>query len=353
MSKLFLGVQLEPLKKGQRDIAISLPKETIEYLDSLKPKKTKTDYLIDFLGSEEKLKKAMEVINEAIEKAMPKDLEKNCPKCGPNAEKIDEETLGYQIIGVCDRYRTQMHLTFEIASIEFVQIMVNNKFVHKDKETQFELAKKFFSSFCYKEGGGVLAFDLDGFCRYFLSKGFLSISQFFTNSDVLKNLTIINNTIDKLEEENIQNKLFKREDENYLEIQKDFFLSKQRFYKEEIRLQRARKLQDAELKNSRGSAHERPYSTDIAFFCYYTSESKELITENPFGSKKAWREIANIYKKDDTNIQKAYNRIFCNKVERLKQSKIANINYVIDNMLDDYPKAKKLALEELKSAKMN
>ena len=58
------------------------------------------------------------------------------------------------------------------------------------------------------------------------------------------------------------------------------------------------------------------------------------------------------FSKDDTNIQKAYNRIYGKKEERLKHSKITNMNYVIENMLDNYPKAKKFALEELKLAKL-
>lgn len=347
MSKRFIGVQFEPLKKGQQDIAIPLPMETIEYLNSLKPKKTEDDFLAEFLGSEEKLKRAKEVINEVIEKAMPRGLEKNCPKCGPNAEKIDEEALGYKIVGVCDRYRTQMGLTFQIASVEFVRIMLNNKFVHRDKKTQFELTKKFFSSFCYKEGGGVLAFDLDSFCRFFLSKGFLSISQIFSNSDVLKNLTIINNTIEKLDEEKIQNKLFNREDENYLKIQKDFFLSKQRFYKEEMRLNRERKLQEAQFKNSKVSTHERPNRTDIALFCFYTSESKELITKFPFPSTKAWEEIGQRFNRNATNIKLVYNKIRKSQQERLTEFKKGNIEYILENMLDDYPKAKSMAEKEL------
>ena len=66
----------------------------------------------------------------------------------------------------------------------------------------------------------------------------------------------------------------------FYSLQHDFFKNKQDFYKEEQRLNREEKLLKAKAYNQNGSK-ERPYSTDIAYFCYYTSESKELVNGKP------------------------------------------------------------------------
>lgn len=93
--------------------------------------------------------------------------------------------------------------------------------------------------------------------------------------------------------------------------------------------------------------------TDIAFYCYYTSETKTLKLENVFPSLKAWEEIGKIFNKNAKNIQTTYNIIAYNKEDRLKKTKIKNIEFVIQNLLSDKPEAKKLALNELKEAKLN
>lgn len=126
----------------------------------------------------------------------------------------------------------------------------------------------------------------------------------------------------------------------YIRILKKWFKEEKKFINEIKPL----------LKN-KSAGTVRPYSTDIGYFCFYTFESKELQTQNPFPSKKAWKEIANRFGKDDTNIQKAYNIIFKSSYERLKETKINNIRYVIDNMLTEYPKALEIAKKELIKAK--
>ena len=58
------------------------------------------------------------------------------------------------------------------------------------------------------------------------------------------------------------------------------------------------------------------------------------------------------YNKNGKNIQQKYNEI-TDHSKRLVKSKVGNIEYVLNNMLDDYPKAKELAKDELKTAKLN
>lgn len=93
---------------------------------------------------------------------------------------------------------------------------------------------------------------------------------------------------------------------------------------------------------------KRPNRTDIAYYCYYANETKTLDIEEVFPSDLAWEKIGGKFKKNSKNIQQAYNSIFGSKEERLKKTKKKNIEYVIDYMLTDKPKAKKLAEAELK-----
>lgn len=97
----------------------------------------------------------------------------------------------------------------------------------------------------------------------------------------------------------------------------------------------------------------RPNRTDIAFFVFFTTQNKELILNNNFPSDKAWIEIGNMFDKNSKNIQQAYNLIVLNEAERLKKSKIKNIEQVFDKMLDEYPKAKKDAKITLNKAYLN
>lgn len=133
--------------------------------------------------------------------------------------------------------------------------------------------------------------------------------------------------------------------QDYIKVLKKWFKSEKKFINE-IKPFLDKKKSTATNKN-------RPNRTDIAYFCFYTSEAKELQTQNIFPSKKAWKEIAEIFGRDDTNIQKAYNKIYGDKKERLKISKKLNIKYVLENMLNDYPNAKKEAQKELNIPTLN
>ena len=131
--------------------------------------------------------------------------------------------------------------------------------------------------------------------------------------------------------------------QEYVKMLKKWFKEEKKFIKEITPL-----LKDKKPPMNRG---QRPNRTDIAYFCYYTSESKELVTDNLFPSKKAWTEIGERFGKDATNIQKAYNIIYKSSDERIKESKNNNIEYVIENMLKQFPKALALAKKELLRAK--
>lgn len=301
-------------------------------------------YLVKFIG-EKNFKKAEKAMREALENSLPKDIEKNCKWCqGRSKEELDK---------ACKKYEVQSFITFKLMAIEFVNVIRSNRYVYNNKELRFKLTEEFFKSMIYYNGKGVMAVDMGRLMGKVLELGLLSINQMFLQTKVLtKNLRMINHSLHALNRDSFPYKVKGIEIPEFITKQQGFFKEQQEFYKEEQRLNREEKIEKAK-KNNNNSNNSRPNRTDIAYFCYYTSKAKELETENPFPSKKAWKEIGGIFKKDDTNIQKAYNSIYSNKEERLKESKLTNINYVVENMLDSYPEAKKLALEELKLAEIN
>lgn len=112
-------------------------------------------------------------------------------------------------------------------------------------------------------------------------------------------------------------------------------------------------LNDKSNGTNKNVSKERPNRTDVAYYCYYTKETKTLEIEEVFPSDLAWEKIGEKFQRNSKNIQQAYNSILSNEQERLKKSKKKNIEYVINNMLTDNPKAKKLAEADLKALLQN
>ncbi|WP_073176430.1 hypothetical protein [Flagellimonas flava] len=302
-------------------------------------------FLKKFLRTEENYKKVCDTLEKAAEDSIPEAVKKKCLWC--QGLSSSEEDKG------CEKYKLQMLITFKLVAVEFVDVVRGNRHILSNDEVVFELTKEFYKSIFFLKGKGLMGFDMRRLMHKTLKMGFLSLNDMFLKTKHLsKSLRVINSTLHALDNEGLQYKLNGEEIPEHITLQQDFFTSKQSFYKEEQRLNRLEKLEKV-IRNNSNSNGNRPNRTDIAYFCFYTSESKELITENSFPSKKAWKEIGAQYSKDDTNIQKAYNRIANNKGERLKNSKADNINFVLKEMLENYPKAKKLALEELKLLKIN
>lgn len=97
--------------------------------------------------------------------------------------------------------------------------------------------------------------------------------------------------------------------------------------------------------------HNQKYTrTHIAYCIHYLAQTKSLKLKNVFPSDKAWTEIGLQYNKNAKNIQQMYNEINSSIDVRTSKTKIKIIEYVIKKMLVDYPKAQKLAEDELKIA---
>ncbi len=109
----------------------------------------------------------------------------------------------------------------------------------------------------------------------------------------------------------------------------------------------------AEKNLNKKSTQTDANRTDIAYYCYYASETKTLELDNIFPSSKSWDEIGLRFSKNPKNIQTVFNAIVYDKVERLKKTRIKNIQFVIENLLKDNEEALKLAKKELNLAELN
>ncbi|MFY7666775.1 hypothetical protein [Flavobacterium sp.] len=132
----------------------------------------------------------------------------------------------------------------------------------------------------------------------------------------------------------------------YIKILKNWFKSEKKFIEEITPI-----IENTNTKKLTDSI--RPNRTDLAYFIYYLSETKQSILKNTFPSDAAWKEFGELHNKNSKNIQQVYNEITKDRNLRLAKSKIGNINYVIDNMLSTYGKASDLAKDELKLAELN
>jgi hypothetical protein len=314
-------------------------------LKKLFPKKNNTYYLKEFLLT----KRNYEIINKTLievkTKSMPPNIKQDCKFCnGESKSEIDKS---------CERYYTQMDLTFAIASSEFISIVLRNNLIYNDKKELLKLTVNFFNCLHFIKGKGLMYFDLDKMSRYVLSAGFLSLTNIFSKSDTLNNLTIINNSLDHLEQEDLQNEILQKEDTNFLNLQIKFLEKKKKFYSAKVFVEEKSKvLKNNDPKSVNNNNNTRPNRTDLAFFIYYTNETKYKILEAVVPSDLAWKEMGGKYNKNWKNIQVAYNLIASNTDLRVSKNKVTNIEYVINNMLSKYPKALSLAQDELKQAEL-
>ncbi len=333
------------LKEGEKIARTKMSDEMVAQMEIDHKKYVQPEtFLKKFIG-ENNYKKVDQHLRKLLEDSLPEGTKNGCKYCsGESDDDLDKNCLKYEL---------QSLITFKLMAYEFVEIVRANQHLFNDKMKRFEITKEFFHSIKFYKNQGLMVFDMGRMMEKVLELGFLSVNQMLLQTSHLsQSLSVINHSINSLNDDIRPYKIKSEEIPEFYLLQRDFFKDKQDFYKEEQRLNREEKLLKAKKINS-SENHTRPNRTDIAYFCYYTSESKELITENPFPSKKAWKEIGERFSKDATNIEKAYNKIAHKKDERLSFSKKSNINFVLENMLDDHPKAEKLMLEELKLTEIN
>lgn len=96
---------------------------------------------------------------------------------------------------------------------------------------------------------------------------------------------------------------------------------------------------------------KKPTLTHYALFYYFIHESREerRFDNHPEGKVAALKELISKNKvptKSYKTFQLKYNQISKNRMNRIASSEKKNLAYVIKNMLNEYPKAKKIAIEE-------
>ncbi len=340
MSKGIIGIEIE-LEKSSRIAKITPSKELKEYFDK-EFGKTPHYYLKRFIGIKN-YNIGMDAINKAKSNAIPKEIKQSCKYCnGLSNDENDKD---------CQKYHIQMSMTFLLASSEFINIVHKHRHIYDNKKVLAKLTQNFFRCFAFDNRIGKMYFDLDKICRYVLSSGFISTSEMFAKSESLQNLKVINQTLNNIEDRDLQNKTLNNEDEDYLELQKEFFENKQRFYKERIFL---KKEENNILKVD---SKKKPKSISIPkyvlYYYYLQATGYHPYFENHPQGKVVG--ISELIKKEKINttpkyFQIKYNHISNHKTNRIALNQVSNISFLINKMLNNYPKAKELALSELKLA---
>ncbi|CAM3445326.1 hypothetical protein FLLO111716_10840 [Flavobacterium longum] len=329
-------IKLEP---GSKIVTIPIADDLKEYLQSLSRGKSHIDYLKEFLGSEHNYNVAEKAVTEAMHKSLPEDAVANCQFC--NGDSKDESDKA------CTVYKMQMEFTFMIAAQEFIRIVLSNKLIYDHKAALQNLTINFYDSLEFIAGKGLMFLNLEKLCRFALSANFQAISKNFAESEILQNLQIINETLNVLDDEDIQNQVLQQEDENYLDLQKRFFENKQRYYKEKLSQQEATK---GKHKSRQRNAMSIPQH---ALYYYYLQAAGEFpyFENHPDGKLKAIEELVEIEQIPTTpkHFQMKYNFINNHQSNRIAKNQVANISYVIDKLSNNL-KAKEIAVSELKQA---
>lgn len=334
------------IPEGSKIVHIPISEDLQKYFkEKVFTGKNAVDYIKEFLITE----KNYEIINDAYitatEEALPECLKSECLYC--NGQSIDLSDKA------CQKYTLQMGLTFAAASTEFVKLVLHHQHIYQNKKVLLGLTQDFFRNLNFVKGKGVMYFDLENMCRCILNAGFMSLSELFAGSEALQNLQIINNGIDDIQQRKLQNEIFDKEDEDYLDLQEKFFESKQRFYKEKLFIEEKGLKEPKTNKSIESDARIITVPITVLYYYYLQAAGYFPYFENhPEGKLKA---IENLIEKDNIDttakhFQIKYNIIGNHKTNRIAKKQAANISYVANQMLNDYPKAKEIALAELEEA---
>tara|TARA_B100000949_G_C14273329_1_gene448403 strand:+ start:1105 stop:2145 length:1041 start_codon:yes stop_codon:yes gene_type:complete len=339
-----IGVQFDP-EEIKRSTKIQLDPETVKSLFPKKTGKNYYDYIREFLQSEELYEEIWSKTTDLIHSSLTEAEKKNCPCNDPNrAAKIHDNEKS------CSTQIAQFQFAYYLSANDYVRTILNHNVIFNDKEALKALTINYFN--CFTILPRIVYFDVDKLAKFALDANFKALSKIFEGSEIMTYLKGINRTINELSDKEVENKIFGKEDENFIGLQKEFLENKIRYLNRRLAIaEKEGKVLDTDkaLRNS----PVRPNRTDLAYLFYYLAQTNTKVTENVFPSILAWKEIGEKFEKSAKNVQKAYNLIVSNPTERLKKRRDSNMEYVIENLLKDYPEALKLAKDELKLAKIH
>lgn len=306
-----LGIRLKDIDTLKTEV-VKLPKETMDYLNK-QSGKPPYEYIKRYLNDNKLYDKLSEKFIEYVNKTLPKRVKASCQWCNGNSKDKEDKK--------CNNYHTEAQMNFFFASYEFVTIVERNKHLIKDKEIRKNLTLQFYECFAFSNGR--VLFDLEKMAMLCLKAGFLSLSKIFTNNTALQNLSIINNTIDELNDEELDAEMFNKEKSIYLEPQKKFFENKQKYYEKQhfIDTENYKQIGNSKCEPQQDSQFS---VLEWATIFYYADETK-LLPEHRFIKERMEQfikahNISTTFKSFKSKYHTAKNRI--NK----------NNNYPIDKL---------------------
>lgn len=347
MNKSKIGFELV-LNKKEKIKVLKSEKSSFatEYKKFISQKNYK-DYIKEFLGSDknyEIVKKAMDI---AMEQALPEETRERNVDYVNYSNKDFEEKNQLRLESFL-----QMHITYAVAAIEFINIVIENKSVYNDKGILQRLTVDFFKCFTVIEGEGKMFFDLEKMSRLCLLSGFTSISKMLAKSEKLEAFKITNKSLHSLKGDKLHNEISSKEDNCFIDFQIKYFEKEKEFYEAEVLIEERGRLKS----RKQTSEKKKPSIVEYVLFYYYLQATRYLpYFENHASGKLAG--IKNVLKQGNIKtspkyFQIAYNKIANHTTNRIAKNQEGKISFVANHMLEDYPKAKELALSELKEAKL-
>ncbi|NDI99433.1 hypothetical protein GWA97_10145 [Flavobacterium sp. LaA7.5] len=215
------------IPEGDKIVKIPTSPKLQKYLkENFFKGKSYVDYIKEFLITEKRFNTINTAFIKTMRESIPGCLKLGCIYCSGKSNDDNDKA--------CQKYYLQMEITYAIAASEFVNLIISNRHIYDNKQILLDVTHNFFKCFYFVKNKGLMYFDLEKMCMYTLNAGFLSISQILAKSSTLNNLRVINEHITYFDEKKLENKIFNKEDENYLDLQTKFYEDKQRFYKEKL-----------------------------------------------------------------------------------------------------------------------
>lgn len=336
-----IGFELK-VPEGSKIAFIPFDEETKEYINKQFTEKGYIDYLTEFIGGKKNYEIAEKALHDSMHKSLAPSVQEQCLYCNGKSDNEADKS--------CQIYYLQMKFTFLIASQEFIRIAINNKSIYNDKSALQRLTINFFNSLNFIKNEGKMYLDLEQLCRFALEANFEALSRVFAQSEILKTLDIINDAIDELDQKELHNKVQIKEDEDYIDLQKEFLEKKQKFYREKHFIEKEKSQIQI---NPRKTKKPKITVAKYALFYYYLQVGGyyPFFENHPLGKIEAIREL--LVKEKLTSLksfQLAYNQINNSTTNRISKKQSINIQFVANQMLNDYPNSKKIALSEYKLA---
>jgi hypothetical protein len=207
---------------------IKLKPEAIEGLGFKKTNsKSFNEYFIEYLNDEKIFNSFDKNWTDAINQTLPKSIKDSCLWCArKSTNEMDKK---------CGLFHAEGEINYTIASSQFISIIESNKHIFTDNQIIKKLTIKFFEGFVFQEGR--VFFDIDGIVMECLNEGFTKISKIFSENDSLKNLEIINDSLEVLNNQQLQILINGDNEQIHIKPQKKFFKDKRQYYKELIKIE--------------------------------------------------------------------------------------------------------------------